>query len=119
MHIFLVQLLGTGSVHIEDGSGRVTETGPARSQGAAIERHVGDVEIADQAFAVRCGFILALLRWRWLRARPACVATAKIAARDLCRAGGRNMVGRGIKKYLSCSRTQSLSRLAKNIFVGV
>ena len=54
-----------------------------------------------------------------LRACPVCVATAKIATCNLCCAGGRNMVGHGIKKYLSCSQTQSLLHLAKNIFVGV
>ena len=60
-HIFIVQLLGTGSIHIEDGSGRGTVTGPTRSQGDAMGRHVGDVEIADQGFTViiRCEFILA------------------------------------------------------------
>ena len=64
LHIFLVELLGTGSIHIEGGSGRVTVTGPTRSHGDATGRHVGDVEIADQAFTVRCGFILAL-RWQY------------------------------------------------------
>ena len=63
-HIFIVELLGTGSIHIEDGSGRVTVIGPARSQGDA-GRHVGDVEIANQAFTVRCGFILAPSSPRW------------------------------------------------------
>ena len=63
-YIFVIELLGTGSIHIEDGSGRVTVTGPARSQGNVMGRHVGDVEIADQAFTVRCGFILAL-RWQY------------------------------------------------------
>ena len=69
-HIFLVELLGTGSIHIEDGSGRITETGPARSRvdyRSKAERHVGGVEIGGQAFAVRCGFILepSALRWQY------------------------------------------------------
>ena len=65
LHIFLVELLGTGGIHIEDGSRRVTVIGPARSHGDAIGRHVGDV--ADQTFTVRCGFILApsTLRWQY------------------------------------------------------
>ena len=53
LHIFVVQLLGTGRIHIEDGSGRVTVTGPARSHGDAMGRHDGNVEIADQAVKVR------------------------------------------------------------------
>ena len=36
LHIFLVELLGTGSIHIEDSSGRVTVIGPARSHGDAV-----------------------------------------------------------------------------------
>jgi hypothetical protein len=48
-HIFLVQPLGTGGIHIEDGSGRATENGQVRSGASGIiglGRHDGNVGTA-------------------------------------------------------------------------
>jgi hypothetical protein len=62
-HIFLVHSLCTGGIHIEDSSGRGTESGLLRSDTSGIsiglERHDGNVGIAEGEYTslCECGFI--------------------------------------------------------------